>query len=107
MIEAANFYYRFFPDRFEQLRNALFHYKRQRDYIAVKEKAFKDELREGFSSGVYTKILVEGILGAPIFFYGAAMNLFPYILPRLLSRFSARKETDYATIRFLASIIAF
>ncbi|MEW6735651.1 MAG: lysophospholipid acyltransferase family protein [Acidobacteriota bacterium] len=107
IIEAVNFYYCYFPERFEQLRDALLNYTRRRDYLNVPEKAFKSELREGFSSGLYTRLLLEGILGAPIFLYGASQNLLPYLLPRLLSHFNARKETDYATIRLLASMFAF
>jgi glycerol-3-phosphate O-acyltransferase / dihydroxyacetone phosphate acyltransferase len=107
IIEAAHFYQRYFPEKFEKLRDAILHYKRQRDYTDIKEKAFKRELREGFSTGFFLPVLIEGIIGAPIFLYGASQNLLPYIIPRLLGHASARKETDYATIRFLASIIAF
>src|SRR5262249_14381485 len=71
------------------------------------EKAFKEEIREGFSSGIYTRILAEGLLGAPLFIYGAIQNFIPYLLSRQISRFGARKETDYATIRFLSGMIAF
>ena len=35
------------------------------------------------------------------------MNGLPYLLPRWLARRTARKETDYATTRLLASIVAF
>ena len=34
-------------------------------------------------------------------------NALPYFVPRWLARRLARKETDYATIRLLASIVAF
>jgi glycerol-3-phosphate O-acyltransferase / dihydroxyacetone phosphate acyltransferase len=107
IIDAAHFYQQYFPDKFAQLRDALLNYKRGREYLDVPEEALKNELREGFSTGVYPRILIEGLLGAPLFLYGASQNLLPYFLPRLLGRTSARKETDYATIRFLASIIIF
>jgi hypothetical protein len=35
------------------------------------------------------------------------VNALPYFVPRWLARRLARKETDYATIRLLASIVAF
>lgn len=35
------------------------------------------------------------------------MNLLPYVLPRWLARRMARKETDYATTRLLASVVAY
>jgi 1-acyl-sn-glycerol-3-phosphate acyltransferase len=46
-------------------------------------------------------------LALPLFAYGAAVNGLPYLVPRWLARRLARKETDYATVRLLASIVAF
>jgi len=47
------------------------------------------------------------VLGLPVFAYGAVVNALPYLVPRWLSRRLARKETDYATVRLLSSIVAF
>jgi 1-acyl-sn-glycerol-3-phosphate acyltransferase len=49
----------------------------------------------------------EAVVGFPFFVYGAALNGLPYLLPRLLAQRMARKETDYATIRLLASIVSY
>ena len=49
----------------------------------------------------------DAIVGLPFFGYGALVNALPYYVPRWLARRLARKETDYATIRLLASIVAF
>jgi 1-acyl-sn-glycerol-3-phosphate acyltransferase len=49
----------------------------------------------------------DAIVGLPFFVYGAAVNALPYFLPRVLAHRMARKETDYATIRLLASIVAY
>jgi 1-acyl-sn-glycerol-3-phosphate acyltransferase len=49
----------------------------------------------------------EASVGLPFFAYGLAVNGLPYLLPRWLARRTARKETDYATTRLLASIVAF
>jgi 1-acyl-sn-glycerol-3-phosphate acyltransferase len=49
----------------------------------------------------------DAIVGLPFFGYGAVVNALPYFVPRWLARRLARKETDYATIRLLASIVAF
>jgi 1-acyl-sn-glycerol-3-phosphate acyltransferase len=46
-------------------------------------------------------------LGLPVFGYAIIVNGLPYLLPRWLARRMARKETDYATTRFLASVVAF
>ena len=49
----------------------------------------------------------QTIVGLPLFAYGAAVNFVPYYLPGWLARRMARKQTDYATIRLLASVVAF
>jgi glycerol-3-phosphate O-acyltransferase / dihydroxyacetone phosphate acyltransferase len=49
----------------------------------------------------------DAVVGLPFFAYGAAVNALPYFVPRWLAHRMARKETDYATIRMLASIVAF
>jgi glycerol-3-phosphate O-acyltransferase/dihydroxyacetone phosphate acyltransferase len=49
----------------------------------------------------------DAIVGLPFFGYGAVVNALPYYVPRWLAHRMARKETDYATIRLLASIVAF
>ena len=49
----------------------------------------------------------DAVVGLPFFGYGAVVNALPYFVPRWLARRMARKETDYATIRLLASIVAF
>jgi hypothetical protein len=49
----------------------------------------------------------QAIVGLPVFAYGAAVNFLPYYLPGWLAGRMARRQTDYATIRLLASIVAF
>ena len=49
----------------------------------------------------------DAVAGFPLFGYGAVVNGLPYFVPRWLAHRMARKETDYATIRLLASIVAF
>jgi 1-acyl-sn-glycerol-3-phosphate acyltransferase len=49
----------------------------------------------------------DAVVGFPFFVYGAAVNALPYFVPRALAHRTARKETDYATIRLLASIVAY
>jgi glycerol-3-phosphate O-acyltransferase / dihydroxyacetone phosphate acyltransferase len=48
----------------------------------------------------------DAIVGLPFFGYGLLVNGLVYFVPRWLARRMARKETDYATIRLLASIVA-
>jgi len=47
------------------------------------------------------------VLGLPVFLYGSIVNALPYLIPRWLAHTFARKETNYATIRLLASMVAF
>jgi len=49
----------------------------------------------------------DAVVGFPFFLYGTLVNLLPYLVPRWLAQQLARKETDYATVRLLASIVAF
>jgi 1-acyl-sn-glycerol-3-phosphate acyltransferase len=48
----------------------------------------------------------DAVAGLPLFGYGLVVNALPYFVPRWLARRMARKETDYATIRLLATIVA-
>ena len=48
----------------------------------------------------------DAVAGLPFFGYGLVVNALPYFVPRWIARRMARKETDYATIRLLASIVA-
>src|SRR6267143_1131027 len=49
----------------------------------------------------------DAVVGFPFFLYGTLVNVLPYLVPRWLAQHMARKETDYATVRLLASIVAF
>ena len=49
----------------------------------------------------------QTIVSLPLFAYGAAVNFLPYYLPGWLAGRMSRRPTDYATIRLLASVVAF
>jgi hypothetical protein len=49
----------------------------------------------------------QTIVGLPLFSYGAAVNFLPYYLPGWLAGRMSRKQTDYATTRLFASVVAF
>jgi glycerol-3-phosphate O-acyltransferase/dihydroxyacetone phosphate acyltransferase len=49
----------------------------------------------------------QTIVGLPLFAYGAGVNFVPYYLPGWLAGRMSRKQTDYATIRLLVSVVAF
>jgi len=48
----------------------------------------------------------EAVVGLPLFVYGVIVNGLPYWIPRWIAQRVARKETDYATTRFLAAMVA-
>ena len=49
----------------------------------------------------------QTIIGLPLFSYGAAVNFLPYYLPGRLAGRMSRRQTDYATTRLFASMVAF
>jgi glycerol-3-phosphate O-acyltransferase / dihydroxyacetone phosphate acyltransferase len=49
----------------------------------------------------------QTIVGLPLFAYGAAVNFLPYYLPGWLAARLSSRQTDYATTRLLASVVAF
>ena len=49
----------------------------------------------------------QTIVGLPLFAYGAVVNFLPYYLPGWFAGRMARRPTDYATTRLLASVVAF
>ncbi|MBI2215966.1 MAG: 1-acyl-sn-glycerol-3-phosphate acyltransferase [Candidatus Rokubacteria bacterium] len=93
------------PERVEQLWQRLQTYRallaayRLRDET-VRARATREPVRRLAWSW-------RAVAGLPLFAYGALVNLLPYLVPRWLARRMARKETDYATIRLLASVVAF
>ena len=93
------------PDRVERL------WQRIQSYQALLgEHRVRDETVRGWRARRPPRARLkhgwEAVVGFPIFVYGAVVNALPYYLPRWLSRRMARKETDYMTIRLLASIVA-
>lgn len=94
------------PERVERLWHRIQAYRALLTEYRVRDEAVRGWLerrprRQRIKRGW------EAAVGLPVFVYGAAVNGLPYWVPRWLSRRMARKETDYATIRLLASIVAF
>ena len=105
IAEAAQYFAEREPARVEALwqriqgyRGLLYEY-RVRDE-AVRARLARPRLRTRLGRGS------RASLAFPFFLYGVAVNGLPYFLPRLLSRRFSRKETDYATTRFLSSVVA-
>ncbi|MBI4590820.1 MAG: 1-acyl-sn-glycerol-3-phosphate acyltransferase [Candidatus Rokubacteria bacterium] len=94
------------PDRVERIwqriqaySSLLAEYRIQDQAVHARLQASSLRRRLG-SSGL-------GLLGLPVFAYGAAVNALPYFVPRWIARTLTTKETDYATARLLSSIVLF
>jgi 1-acyl-sn-glycerol-3-phosphate acyltransferase len=94
------------PERVERIWQRIQAYRAMLATYHIRDQAVQARLarppaaRRLRASGMAT-------LALPLFAYGAAVNGLPYLVPRWLARRLARKETDYATIRLLASMVAF
>src|SRR5262249_7613835 len=93
------------PERVEQLSRELTRYRALLAAYQVRDLAVRARL-ERRRPHRRIKRTWEASFGLPIFAYGALVNAPAYLLPRWLARRTARKETDYATTRLLASIVA-
>jgi glycerol-3-phosphate O-acyltransferase/dihydroxyacetone phosphate acyltransferase len=105
IVDAVNHFKAHEPERVERLWRRILGYRTLLAAYRVKDEAVQDRLQH---SPVRQKIQQSwvAILGFPVFAYGAAVNALPYLLPRWLAHARARKETDYATTRLLASVVA-
>jgi glycerol-3-phosphate O-acyltransferase / dihydroxyacetone phosphate acyltransferase len=93
------------PERLERIWQRIRAYRALLAAYRVKDEAVRARLarRPARRGVVWTG---EAIAGLPLFAYGAVVNALPYLVPRWIARATARKETDYATTRLLASVVA-
>jgi len=94
------------PTRVERLWQEVQHYRALLAAYQVRDQAVRARLER---PSTRRRLLRSGeaSFGWPLFVYGAAVNALPYFVPRWLARRIARRETDYATTRLLASVGAF
>ena len=94
------------PERVEALAQRIRAYRATLAAWRVRDEAVRAHL-EG-RSPVRRRALRtwRAVVGFPFFAYGAVVNALPYYVPRVIARRMAKQETDYATIRLLASIVA-
>jgi 1-acyl-sn-glycerol-3-phosphate acyltransferase len=105
IAEAAQYFAEREPARVEALWQRIQGYRgllyefRVRDE-AVRARLARPRLRTRLGRGS------RASLAFPFFLYGVIVNGLPYFLPRWISRRFSKKETDYATTRFLSSVVA-
>ena len=106
IVDAVNYFKARDPERMERLWQRIQGYRALLAEYQVEDAAVRARLRRPLSRERVRRSW-EAVVGFPFFVYGAVVNGLPYLIPRWLARRLARKETDYATVRFLASVVAF
>jgi 1-acyl-sn-glycerol-3-phosphate acyltransferase len=106
IVDAVNHFKERDPGRVESLWQRIQGYRASLARYRVRDEAVRRRLEP---PRVRARVWHswEAVIGLPIFVYGAIVNALPYFAPRFLAQGMARKETDYATVRFLASVVAF
>jgi 1-acyl-sn-glycerol-3-phosphate acyltransferase len=106
IVEAVEHFKTHEPDRVAQLWHRIQHYRASLAEYRVRDQAVGARLAPARNAHPF-RASGWAVVGLPVFLYGAVVNALPYLLPRWLAQAFARKETDYATIRLLASVVAF
>jgi 1-acyl-sn-glycerol-3-phosphate acyltransferase len=106
IVEAIGWFKAREPERVESLWQRIQAYRSLLAQHRVRDETVRAR-RERLPARQRLVYSWDAVVGFPFFLYGAAVNALPYLLPRTLARRMARKETDYATIRLLASIVAY
>ncbi len=94
------------PERVERLWQRILAYRALLAAYRVKDEAVQARLGPRARARQRLRRGWQSTLGLPVFAYGVIVNAVPFFVPRWLARRIARKETDYATTRFLMSIVA-
>jgi hypothetical protein len=94
------------PERIERLWQRIFAYHSGLAAYRLRDEAVRIRLEETAEPQRVARQW-QTIVGFPFFAYGAAVNFLPYYLPGWLAGRMSRRPTDYATIRLLASVVAF
>jgi 1-acyl-sn-glycerol-3-phosphate acyltransferase len=106
IADAAAWFEAHAPERLAELREHIERYRATLAAYAIKDQAVRERLahrpvrqrlRRGWTAAI----------GLPVFAYGLITSGLPYLLPRWIARRTSTKETNYATTRLLASVIAF
>jgi hypothetical protein len=106
IVEAVVYFKERDPDRVAALWQRIQHYRALLAGWHVRDQAVGARLR-GDHPPHRLRSSTAAVLGLPVFLYGSIVNALPYLIPRWLAHTFARKETNYATIRLLASMVAF
>jgi len=105
IVDAVNWFKTHEPARVERLWQRIQGYRALLTDYHVRDEAVQARLKP---HPVRRRLVTgwEGVVGLPVFAYGLAVNALPFFVPRWLARRMSHKETDYATVRLLTSIVA-
>jgi hypothetical protein len=105
IVEAVNHFKARDPERVERIWRHIQAYRALLARYRVKDEAVQARLGR---RPIRRRVLHTGeaVVAFPLFAYGAVVNALPYFVPRGLARRLSRKETDYATTRLLATVVA-
>ena len=92
------------PDRVERIWQRIQEYKALLALYRLRDEAVRARLRVS-PLRRHLRVSGLGLLGLPVFAYGAVVNALPYFVPRWIAHRFTTEETDYATARLLSSII--
>ncbi len=106
IVDSTNYFKRRDPARVERIWQRIQSYRALLAEYHVKDEAVRARL-ERTRPRQRIRLTWEAIAGFPLFVYGATVNFLPYWIPRWVARRRSRKETDYATWRFLTAMLAF
>jgi len=106
IVDSTNYFKRRDPARVERIWQRIQSYRALLAEHHVKDEAVRARL-ERTRPRQRIRLTWEAIAGFPFFVYGATVNFLPYWIPRWVARRRSRKETDYATWRFLTAMLAF
>jgi glycerol-3-phosphate O-acyltransferase/dihydroxyacetone phosphate acyltransferase len=105
IADAASYFEAHAPERVAELRDRIGHYRAMLAAYHVRDQAVRERIepppaRQRLSRGW------KAAVGLPVFGYGLVTSGLPYLVPRWIARRTATKETNYATTRLLASVVA-
>ncbi len=106
IVDAVSHFKAHDPERVERLWQRIQGYRALLAEHHIKDEAVRARL-ELPRRARRIRLDWQAVAGFPLFAFGACVNFLPYWIPRWTARRMARKETDYATWRFLASVVAY
>jgi glycerol-3-phosphate O-acyltransferase / dihydroxyacetone phosphate acyltransferase len=105
IVDSIDYFKGHDPERVERIWQRIQSYRALLAEYHVKDEAVRARL-DPRRPRRRLRLTWEAIVGFPFFVYGAVVNVLPYWIPRWVARRMSRQETDYATWRFLTSMLA-